>query len=63
MRVVSAELGQADIKNFDSERMVSFLDKMGVNTVKAFALAYQGSEVFYQSRIAPPHPDMGKRDI
>ncbi|MEM2209717.1 MAG: beta-galactosidase trimerization domain-containing protein [Nitrososphaerota archaeon] len=62
---VTIELPAAkDLENIDVKRIVRKLTKNGVNVIVAFAVGYwPGGTTFYQSNIAPHHPNLKDRDL
>lgn len=63
LRGATIELPLADLKTFAPGPSVEFVQKAGANMVVAFALGYLFGETYYPSRFAPPHPDLGGRDL
>lgn len=64
IRAVTIELPAVDIKTLSVKEIVDRLASYGVNMINAFAISYwPGGAAYYQSRIAPRHPDLGDRDI
>ena len=64
MRAVTFELPGANVKTLDVRKIVRDLAESGVNVISAFAVTYwPGGAAYYQSRIAPKHPDLGNRDL
>jgi type 1 glutamine amidotransferase len=64
IRAVTLELPAADIKSIDIRDIVRRFARDGVNTLNVFAISYwPGGAAFYQSSIAPRHPDLGDRDL
>jgi uncharacterized membrane protein len=62
---VTLELaGASDLRSMDVKSLVRKLIENGVNLIVAFSLGYwPGGTSFYQSRIAPHHPDLNNRDF
>lgn len=63
LRAVTIELPEADLHTFDSAAMISRVRELGANMAVSFALGYLFGESYYPSAIAPPHPDLGGRDL
>nr|MDO8132807.1 beta-galactosidase trimerization domain-containing protein [Candidatus Njordarchaeum guaymaensis] len=63
LRIITIELPPSDIKDLDIEETVTKVADLGANVAVAFALSYVGARAYYQSTIAPHHPDLGRRDI
>lgn len=64
IRAVTLELPAADIKTLDVRKIVRTLATYDVNMINAFAISYwPGGVAYYQSRIAPKHPDLGSQDL
>ena len=64
LRAVTLELPAADITQLNLRDVVRRLGRHGVNTLNVFAISYwPGGAAYYQSSIAPHHPDLGDRDI
>jgi len=64
IRAVTLELPAADIKTLNVKEIVGRLASYGVNMINAFAISYwPGGIAYYQSRIAPRHPDLRDRDV
>lgn len=63
LRGATIELPLADLKTFAPAPSVQFVQDAGANMVVAFALGYLFGETYYPSRLAPPHPDLGGRDV
>jgi len=64
IRAVTLELPAADIKKLNVREAVRELSGLGVNMINAFAISYwPGGVAYYQSHIAPRHPDLHDRDL
>nr|MDO8100586.1 beta-galactosidase trimerization domain-containing protein [Candidatus Njordarchaeota archaeon] len=63
LRIITIELPPSDIKNLDIEKIIQQVADLGANVAVAFALSYLGGRAYFQSVVAPHHPDLGNRDI
>lgn len=61
--MVTLELPAANIKKLNVRKTVREIAGLGVNIINAFAITYwPGGAAYYQSRIAPKHPDLNDHD-
>jgi len=62
---VTLELsGTSNLKSLDVKKLVSKLAENGVNLIVAFSIGYwPGGTSFYQSKVAPHHPELNDRDF
>lgn len=62
---VTIELpGAKNLENINVKEIVRNLTRNGVNVIVAFAVGYwPGGTTFYQSEIAPHHPNLKERDL
>jgi hypothetical protein len=62
---VTIELSGAwNLENIDVKKITKTLAENGVNLIVAFAIGYwPGGTSFYQSKIAPHHPNLKNRDL
>ena len=63
LRLVTIELPPSNLKALNVSETVNNVIDLGANVVVAFAVSYLGGRAYYQSSIAPHHPDLGSRDI
>jgi len=64
IRAVTFEFPAADIKVLDVREVVRRLAGYGVNTLNVFAISYwPGGASYYDSSIAPHHPDLADKDL
>ena len=62
-RILTIELPATVLKEFNAKEWVKKAVDCGADVIVAFAYSYLGGLTFYKSKFAPPHPDMGDRDI
>jgi hypothetical protein len=63
LRLVTIELPPSNLKELNIKETVDQVVDLGANVVVAFAISYLGGRAYYQSSIAPHHPDLGDRDV
>lgn len=63
LRLVTIELPPSNLKELSIKETVAKVADLGANVVVAFALSYLGGRAYFQSSVAPHHPDLGDRDI
>lgn len=63
IRAATLELSQARLDVFDPHEAVGLLADCGINTIVCFAVGYLRGEAYYPSAVAPPHRQLGGRDL
>lgn len=62
-RALTLELSQARLDRIRPEEIVGFVAEQGFTVLVCFALGYLRGEAYYPSKVAPPHPELGGRDL
>ena len=64
LRAVMLEFPASNVAKLDLKRIINETADGAVNTLVAFSIGYYpGGTAFYQSKIAPHHPELGDRDL
>ena len=64
LRVVVLEYPASDVGKLNIKEIIDETTRGAINTLVSFSIGYYpGGAAFYQSKIAPHHPGIGKRDL